>query len=136
MRRMNDDTIDRIETVHWSRLAALFMIAMPVGCGGLEPTDPDLARETLSIALDAWRDGRSVDEVNGGSPPITVADPAWKAGYKLSSYQVAEATKTAGFDLKIPVELSLQDPKGKTVKEKVKYTVSVQPSRTVIRAPF
>jgi hypothetical protein len=117
-------------------LATLLMIALPLGCGGLEPTDPNLARETLAIALDAWRDGRSVDDVTGGSPPITVADPAWNAGYKLSSYQVSETTRTAGFDLKIPVELSLLDPKGKAVKQNVKYTVSVQPSRTVIRAPL
>src|SRR3954468_11688233 len=119
-----------------TRLVVLIMIAMPFGCGGPRPADPDLAKETLSIALDAWRDGRSLDEVTGGSPSITVADPAWKAGYKLSSYQVSDAMKGAGFDLKIPVELSLQDPKGKIVKEKVKYTVSTEPSRTVIRAPF
>jgi len=77
-----------------------------------------------------------VEDVTHGNPPITVADPAWKAGYKLSSYQVAETTRAAGFDLKIPVELSLQDPKGKAVQEKVKYTVSVQPSRTAIRPRF
>ena len=89
------------------------MIAMPVGCGGPQPADPDLAKETLSIALDAWRDGRSLDEVTGGSHPSPWPIPRGKAGYKLSSYQVSEATKAAGFDLKIPVELSLQDPKGR-----------------------
>ena len=119
-----------------SRLATLLLLAVPLGCGGLEPTDPDKARETLTLALDSWRDGRSEEDVTNGNPPITVADPKWKAGYKLSSYQVADTTRAAGFDLKIPVELSLLDPKGKVVQEKVKYTVSVQPSRTVIRAPF
>ncbi|HZW32843.1 MAG TPA: hypothetical protein VFF52_19165, partial [Isosphaeraceae bacterium] len=62
--------------------------------------------------------------------------PSWKAGFKLSRYQVAETARPAGFDLKIPVELWLQDPKGKAVQEKVKYTVSIQPSRTVIRSPM
>jgi hypothetical protein len=114
----------------------LALAALCPGCGGLEPTDPDLARQTLSTALDAWREGRFTDELTGVSPPITVADPAWKAGYKLSSYQLVDGAKEVGFDLKIPVELSLQDPKGKSVKEKVSYTVSVQPSRTVIRSPF
>jgi hypothetical protein len=116
--------------------AALLALIIPAGCGGLEPTDPDQARETLSLVLNAWRDGRSVDDVTNGSPPITVADPSWKAGYKLTSYQVSEATKSTGFDLKIPVVLSLEDPKGKAVRENVKYTVSVKPARTVIRAPF
>src|SRR5262249_2628056 len=114
----------------------LALAALWPGCGGLEPTDPDLARQTLSTALDAWREGESSDDLTGVSPPITVAEPGWIAGYQLSDYQLADAAKEAGFDLKIPVELSLQDPKGKSVKEKVSYTVSVQPSRTVIRSPF
>jgi hypothetical protein len=116
--------------------AALLLAAVAMGCGGPKPADPDQARATLAMALDAWHDGRSIDDVTNGSPPITVADPAWKAGFKLSRYQVAESTRAAGFDLKVPVELWLQDPKGKAVQEKVKYTVSVEPSRTVIRAPF
>jgi hypothetical protein len=116
--------------------AALLLAALPMGCGGQRPADPDQARATLSTALDAWHDGRTIDEVTDGSPPITVADPAWKAGFKLSRYQVGETNRSAGFDLKIPVELWLEDPKGKAVQEKVKYTVSVEPSRTVIRAPL
>ena len=118
------------------RPAALLVLALPLGCGGLEPTDPDKARETLSLALNAWRDGRTVEETIAGNPPITVSEPKWKAGYKLTGYEVAGTTRAAGFDLKIPVELSLQDPKGKALKEKVKYTVSVEPARTVIRSPL
>jgi hypothetical protein len=118
------------------RLAAVFAAALPLGCGGSTPADPDLARATLATALDAWRDGRTIDEVTNGSPPITVADPEWKAGFKLSRYEVADTTRASGFDLRLPVQLWLQDPKGKAIEQKVKYTVSVQPARTVIRAPF
>jgi hypothetical protein len=116
-------------------LMALTLAAAP-GCGRQQPADPDQARATLATALDAWRDGRTIDDVTNGHPPITVADPSWKAGYKLSRYQVAETARAAGFDLKIPVELWLEDPKGKPVQEKVKYTVSIQPARTVIRSPL
>jgi|SRR5579875_2911277 len=117
-------------------LLAPALAAAPLGCGGAKPADPDQARATLAMALDAWRDGRTIDDVTNGSPPIVVADPLWKAGYKLSRYQVAEDARGAGFDLKIPVELWLEDPKGKAVQEKVKYTVSIAPSRTVIRSPL
>jgi hypothetical protein len=71
--------------------------------------------KTDSLALNAWRDGRSVAEVMSGNPPITVADPSWKAGFKLTSYQLSDATKAAGFDLNIPVELSLVDPPMKSL---------------------
>jgi hypothetical protein len=117
-------------------VATVLVLVLPLGCGGSKPADPDLARATLAMALDAWRDGRTIDEVTNGSPPITVADPAWKAGFKLSRYQVAANTRPVGFDLRMPVQLWLEDPKGKTVEETVKYTVSVQPVRTVIRAPL
>jgi hypothetical protein len=117
-------------------LGATLLAALPLGCGGSTPADPDLARATLAMALDAWRDGRTIDEVTNGSPPITVADPEWKAGFKLSRYQVADTSRAVGFDLRMPVQLWLQDPKGKAVEQNVKYTVSVQPARTVIRAPF
>ncbi len=117
-------------------LAALAVAVPTVGCGGQAPADPDQARATLAAALDAWRDGRTIDDVTNGSPSISVADPSWKAGFKLSRYQVADSARAMGFDLKIPVELWLEDPKGKLVQEKVKYTVSVQPSRTVIRSPL
>ena len=117
-------------------LASMMLAAATPGCGGQKPADPDQARATLAMALDAWRDGKSMDEVTNGSPPITVADPSWKAGLKLARYQVGESARAAGFDLKIPVELWLEDPRGKSTHEKVKYTVSVQPSRTVIRSPL
>jgi hypothetical protein len=117
-------------------MTALALGVLPLGCGGQKPADPDQARATLTTALDAWRDGRTIDDLTNGSPSITVSDPSWKAGFKLSRYEVSEASRAAGFDLKIPVELWLEDTAGKAVQEKVKYTVSVQPSRTVIRAPL
>lgn len=119
-----------------ARFAGLLLAAAILGCGGPKPADPDQARATLAIALDAWRDGKTMDDVINGSPPITVADPSWKSGLKLARYQVGDSTRAAGFDLKIPVELWLEDPRGKSSREKVKYTVSIQPSRTVIRSPL
>jgi hypothetical protein len=109
------------------------LAAPPSGCGGLKPTDPDQARAALAMAVDAWHEARTIDDVTTRSPPITVADPAWKAGYNLTRYQVAQSARAAGFELEIPVELWLEDPKGRAKQEQVKYTVSVDPSRTVIR---
>jgi hypothetical protein len=119
------------------RLGAWLLLALPLGCGGnQEVADPDQARQALVSVLDAWHDGRSLDEVTGGNLGTTVADPSWKAGFKLSRYEVAEATQTTGLDRMIPVELWLRDPKGKEVRQKVRYTVSLAPSRTVLRSPF
>jgi hypothetical protein len=117
-------------------LAATAIAAGLSGCGGQTPANPDEARATLTRALDAWRDGRTIDDVTNGSPAISVADPSWTAGLKLARYEVAETARATGFDLKIPVELWLEDSKGKEVREKVKYTVSTKPARTVIRAPL
>ncbi|WP_422922902.1 hypothetical protein [Singulisphaera sp. PoT] len=117
-------------------LAALLLAIIPIACGGPKEADPDLARKALVTVLDAWHDGRSVDEASNISPSTTVADPDWQAGYKLAKYEVAGTTSSAGFDLMIPVELWLRDPKGKDVRHKVRYTVSLTPARTVLRAPL
>lgn len=120
------------------RRCALFLLAtLLAGCGdGLKEADPNLAKQALVAVLDAWHEGRSIDDVSNGPPVMTVSDPAWKGGYKLSKYEVAEATQTAGFDRTIPVELWLQDPRGKAVRQKVRYTVSLEPTRTVLRSPL
>jgi hypothetical protein len=120
----------------YAGLLAMLLAAGLSGCSAPKPDDPDQARATLTTALDAWQSGRTIDEVTNGSPAIVVSDPAWKNGFKLSRYQIAEKTSAAGLDLKFPVALRLQDPKGKDVEEKVNYTVSVQPTRTVLRSPF
>ena len=111
-----------------------------LGCGGQKTgEDPDRIRAHPRDG--GWTPGATAVPSTicpAAAPPIVVADPSWKAGFKLSRYQVAESARAvAGFDLeKIPVELWLEDPKGKAVQQKVKYTVSVEPSRTVIRSPL
>jgi hypothetical protein len=125
-----------LKSSNFCRVGAWFLAILPFGCGHQEAADPDQARKALVSVLDAWHDGRAVDEVSKGSLAMTVADPSWQDGFKLTKYEVAEATKAAGFDRTIGVELWLEDPKGKPVRKKVKYTVSLQPSRTVLRSPL
>ncbi len=118
------------------RFPALLLFLAVFGCGGPSPADPKLVRATLSTVLDAWREGLSLDDVTSSGLANTVSDPAWKAGFKLSRYEIAETARTAGFDLKMSVRLWLLDPKGRNVEQQVRYTVSVDPAKTVIRAPF
>ena len=58
-------------------LAAIAIAVGLVGCGGQTPADPNEARAALAQALDAWRDGRTIEDVNKGSPAIVVNDPSW-----------------------------------------------------------
>ena len=107
---------DIVSETGLTRLAVLIMIAMPFGCGGPRPADPDLAEETLSIGAGRLARRTSLDEVTGGSPSITVADPRGRraTSFELSGFRGDEAR--AGFDLKIPVELSAPGSQGEEVQ--------------------
>ena len=113
-------------------LAAMMIAAGVAGCGGQTPADPDEARATLTLRprrLARRPDDRGRDQTKPvHSRSRSLVDGRTQA-FSLRGRRDRTAT---GFDLKIPVELWLEDSKGKEVREKVKYTVSTKPARTVI----
>jgi len=104
------------------------------GCGKARPkADADLARETLRMALDAWKKGQPADSLKDRSPPINVADHEWRGGFALLDYRVAEKDQHFGSDLRCQVELSLRNPKGKTLTKKATYSVGTNNALIVVR---
>ena len=118
------------------RSAPLVLALVASGCGGTRPADHDSAGESLRAALDAWKGGRSPDSLAGETPAVQAADPRWQAGYRLLKYEVIAAPSPSGLDLHCPVDLWLQDPKGKKVRERADYTLTTHPTRTVVRVAF
>jgi hypothetical protein len=121
-----------------SRLLALAILTGNLcgGCGGASPADPEQVTATLRQTLDAWQAGQTLEALASQSQPIHVAEPKWKDGFRLVRYQVDPDLKSKGFDLICSVELWMQDPKGKEIREKARYIVSAQPERTVVRSAF
>jgi hypothetical protein len=95
--------------------------------------DASQADQILRSVLDAWKQGRKDDDPSGGAD--YVADPRWKGGYQLESFEIGSDFKAAGLDVSCPVELWMLSPEGEAVREKVHYIVSTFPRRVVVRSP-
>jgi hypothetical protein len=126
---MADRTSDRPLARAW-----ITLVLVAGGCGGPSPADPTQVAETLRQTLDAWQAGQALEDLASQSQPIHVAEPKWKEGFRLVRYEVAPEVKPKGFDLVCSVELWMQNPQGKEVREKARYIVSAKPERTVVRS--
>ena len=115
----------------------IFLLASslsPLGCARSKPkADPDVARETLRVALDSWKKGQSADALTEHSPPILITDHEWRGGFTLLEYDVSPKDQLFGPHLRCQVQLSLQNPKGKTLKKKATYSVGTSRGLTVVR---
>jgi len=104
------------------------------GCAKNKPkANPDVARETLRVALDSWKKGQPPDALNDRDPPILVTDHEWRGGFALLEYKIAAKDQLFGSDLRCQVELSLQNPKGKTISKKATYSVGTNRVLTIVR---
>jgi hypothetical protein len=114
------------------RLAMIAATSALAGCNGSPAADTAQVEEILRSVLDAWKEGRKLDEPAGADH---VAEPRWKAGYRLERYEVGSKFEPTGLDVSCPVELWMRSPAGKAVHEQVHYIVSTTPRRVVIRSP-
>jgi hypothetical protein len=90
------------------------------------------AREALGSALEAWKNGRTADDMRRGMPEVVVGDSAWKQGLKLSSYEIGKGMYD-GKNLRIPVTLTLVQPPRGIRKVEVNYIVGTSPVVTIFR---
>jgi hypothetical protein len=115
-------------------LAGSLIVLSGCGAGGAaEQADPAKAQETLRSALDAWKSGEKLEELEKRTPPIHVKDLDWFGWFKLIGYQADSAGKLVGYDMTYVVALELESPKGKSVKKNAVYTVSTRPELLVSR---
>jgi hypothetical protein len=116
------------------RAIAVGLAVLAAGCRPTPaPSDPDLARETLRQALEAWKRGDPPDALAKADPPVVAADRQWQGGAKLLDYTIHPAVEPKGFDQHFTATLSLQDAAGKRTQQKAAYDVSTTPKRVVVR---
>lgn len=120
-----------------TRLAIVAVACVALsGCGGprkLKPVNVSKAREALKTTLESWKAGQSPDELQKGSPAITVQDFDWFAGCQLVSYEIASDDRTDDANLHCPVRLCIKKANGDEVQKEVTYVVTTSPVTTVFR---
>lgn len=128
----------RISRRRWLWAAGGLIAAGCSGGGGPRnaPVDEAKARDTLRSALDSWKRGEKVEQLQSASPPIYVIDPDWQSGAVLRDYQLVGEGTAMDANLSCPVRITVRVPgRGETTRE-VTFIVSTAPNLTVSRKVF
>src|SRR5688572_7855521 len=84
-------------------------------CGCASGPNLEKAEESVKVALEKWKEGGSPKQLL--SQDIDIADPDWKAGYRLLDYQMKSTTAQPQQGPRVVVVLKLQDSGGKKVSK-------------------
>jgi len=117
-----------------SSLSAMMACLILTGCSrSSHDVDSDLARSTLTTALDRWKLGDRPETLRSGGNSITVMDPDWNGGLALASYDVLGAGESKGANLYCSVKLVVRDQAGQEHEKAVSYVVGTSPALTIFR---
>ena len=116
-------------------LTLLACLMTLIGCGppGVPVSDVDAARNLLDTSLQAWKAGRTVEQLRQEKPPIYVADDLWNQGVELTDYTIASDGELYGSNVRLQVKLNGLRKDGETIAQQVKYLVTTTPALTIAR---
>jgi hypothetical protein len=108
------------------------------GCSGPAnaPVDAAKARDALRTALDSWKRGEKIDQLQSASPPVYVIDSEWQAGVVLKEYKLVNDGTPMDANLHCPVRLTVKAAGGAESTREVTYVISTAPNVTVSRKVF
>ena len=95
--------------------------------------DSDLALDTLSAALEAWKDG-NVKVLVSLDSPIRFLDDDQLAGFRLVDYELVSPAQSVRPFKDVPVSLTLAKGNGAPITRAAVYQVSLEPDRAVLRS--
>lgn len=108
------------------------MLSLLGGCSAQpKPSDGEQAGTVLRSALNAWQEGKSIDDMKALSPPIYVGDVRWQRGRKLIKYDIKSEGDNMQTSVNFKVALLLDKDSKPT---EVVYYVSTNPAQTVTAA--
>jgi len=118
----------------WFFVLALAVAAPGCGRGVAAPqSDTEAATALLDRSLRQWKEGRTVADLRGESPPIYVSEELWLKGSQLVDFTIDQDGELFGTNVRFHVTVSVADPKGKESKQAVKYLVTTTPAMTIAR---
>src|SRR4051812_31013093 len=95
------------------------LLVFVAGCGSR--ADLDRAEKVVRTSLKAWQGGGTPQQLTERA--IEIAEPDWKAGYRLLDFQLKSASAQPQQGPRVVVVLNLQNRAGKKVSKEVAYEV-------------
>ncbi len=130
------DQLFRFPSPDLRLLLGILLLVVVSGCGlkgNPYPVNAVKARELLKTAMEAWKSGKTPEEMPNGTPAIVVQDFDWMQGKKLKDYEINSQDAETGANLTSQVTLHLEDKEGNTEEKAVYYVVGTSPNFTVFR---
>lgn len=121
------------------RLALFIALALCLlpGCGRKldRDADPDEGDKALRTALEAWKNGKSPEDLEKEHPSILVNEDDWRMGKRLLDFKM-EKGSLSGRQVRCRVRIRVQDKDGKTVDREVVYIIDTTPRIVIVRDSF
>ena len=119
---------------------ALFIVLAPclvTGCGrSLDPAvDPAEAGKALQTALEAWKSGKSPQDLAKASPFIIMNEDDWRVGKRLLDFDM-EKGSVSGRQVRCRVRIKLSDKDDKAVERDAVYIIDTVPQIVIVRDSF
>jgi hypothetical protein len=121
---------------HLALVITLALCLLP-GCGrGLDSNaDQDTADKALQTALEAWKSGKSPNDLEKEHPSIIMNEDDWRTGKRLLEFKMEKGT-LSGRQVRCRVRLKLQDKDNTTVDRDATYTIDTTPRIVIVRDLF
>jgi hypothetical protein len=109
-----------------------------LGCskGPAGPADIDKAGPALRTALEAWKDGKTPQELAGQSPSIVMNEDDWREGKRLLDYRMEEAGALQGRQVVWWAQIKLEGKGGRPESRRAKYLIDTTPRLVIVRDRF
>ncbi|MFO0867773.1 MAG: hypothetical protein U0935_02395 [Pirellulales bacterium] len=119
----------------------LFVVALLVGaaalCGGCAPklppvADPERAKQALQTALEAWKNGETIESLTKRTPAIYFNEEVWQGGQTLLKYELQEDRASGRgwlFDVKMTFPSNPNSPRV------FHYLVDTEPAIVIVQQP-
>ncbi len=127
----------RIRTASLAAILAIGgWLVLSAGCVGqpaVAVSDPEAAVKLVDESFQAWKAGRSLDELRQQVPPVYVAEDLWRQGFLLTDYSIDGGGETFGTNVRVRVTVKGSGPRGESVSRRMNYLVTTTPALTIAR---
>lgn len=140
MRRKSSTTSETVCAKQLAgRFLGLLLLATVVGCVGggtiVAAGSEDQVKQAVTLTLDAWKSGSTINDFTKAHPELAIADEEWQAGASLVAYKLMEPAQANGSHWRQKVELQTK-VKTKSKPTVVYYAVTLGEKTSILRSDF
>ena len=96
---------------HAPRFSLICTVLVLAGCHKADVKDyippEESARKALAAALDAWKEGKTPDQIGASNPKVEAQDVQWRDGKKLAAYEIIGPTTGDDQNTRFKVKLTI-----------------------------